>query len=541
MFNRKFVRFFNGPFKSPRSQSGQAVIEIALFGAILIFLIGVILRTHLSHSFSTNHQVRAMKLALQQSYLGSVGKIPNSSRNSASILFIEDRLSPDLNKFAAIERNPFVANGSGTMTDRLNYPIDFGEVGHNLPIMDIFVNGQHFPLTVGAYVFRVIYPQNDTDAKGDACPPDFMGPDHGPEFIRCLRQEHEWKEGSPTFYQQIVNGTQDYNPLASKDSWDLLRNNWDKNRLTKPITGNVFSDDVDEGIIRNYIAWQWKPIKGVGSSLDFGSDDNPNYPSMDFLGNLREQTAYYVSQKPVDKLLAILSSPSLAFYEINPGGGGSYAAGNSGYVLSLTDELTNAPTGFNFTNPKSCDTGNGMGVLCLTRAPSAGNITGVVVLDNQAGDIDLAYDDKTSPGPKPGLMQQMAIYSWVVPPDGKKQGTFMQIKEGKLYNPETHQVVRSISSKDHVDLISRMFQLSNNTQRFCKTSIMYGSTPVPYLADQSPDANHPVPNPVEACGECNSKNINKTCFDPASRILFIRTLIGDATTRKWFTDVTKGL
>ena len=207
--------------------TGQAVIEIAIFGAIVIFLIGTILRTHLSNSFSLNHQVRATKLALQQSYLSSTGPSPNSSRNSASVLFIEDRLTPDLNKFNTIDRGAFVASGSGTMSNRLQYPIDYGEVQDNLPIMDIFVNGQHFPLTTASYVFRIIYPSNPGDSTGAACPADRIGAtQHGPEFAKCLRQEHEWQNGSPIFYSLAVNGTRQYNPTDASTVYDLMRNNW---------------------------------------------------------------------------------------------------------------------------------------------------------------------------------------------------------------------------------------------------------------------------------------------------------------------------
>ena len=49
-------------------------------------------------------------------------------------------------------------------------------------------------------------------------------------------------------------------------------------------------------------------------------------------------------------------------------------------------------------------------------------------------------------------------------------------------------------------------------------------------------------NPVQVCADnCWGENTNKTCFSPSSRILYVRTLVGEKTTRKWFTDVTKGL
>src|SRR5437764_1303673 len=113
-------------------------------------------------------------------------------------------------------------------------------------------------------------------------------------------------------------------------------------------------------------------------------------------------------------------------------------------------------------------------------------------------------------------MQEMEIYSQVKP------GTFLQIREGQLYNAKQKHVVRSISSKDHVDLVSRSFQLSNNTGRFCRITCpppesSWGdacySNPPPPLYDQDGE-----PNPVEVCSDdCFSSNaITKTCYSPKS-------------------------
>ena len=535
--------------------SGQAVIEIAIFGAVLIFLIGTIIRTHLSYSFNLNHQVRAMKVALQQSYEGSIGAFPNSSHNSASVLFIEDRLSPDLNKFNTIDRAAFVASGSGTMSNRLQYPIDYGEVQDNLPIMDIFINGQHFPLTVANYVFRIIYPSNPGDSSGAQCPQDFIGGiiDHGPEFYRCLRQEHEWENGSPIFYSMAVNGTIQYKPADTATSFDLLRNNWDTSSVFTPSGQALSADDVpncpSSDDICKYFSWQWQKIPATAdifrgphtvNGINFGltlSDGSRNYPGLDTAGSLREQAIYKVSQKPYSELNAILTSRTYAGYVINPPDGSFYADNGKWHPLALSGALDVYIANLSPQPPDNAEQLLGLVTDPCIAGPGcpSSNITGVVILDSQAGDIDTSYDPKISKGPVPGLMPEMSIYSWVSAPVSGKIGTYMLIKEGKLYNPETHQVVRSISSKDHVDLVSRAIRLSNNTQHFCR---LIGGVyqRVPFL-----DTHSLEPNPVEACSDCNGANIARTCFDPGSRILFIRTIIGDTSVRKWFTDVTKGL
>ena len=80
--------------------------------------------------------------------------------------------------------------------------------------------------------------------------------------------------------------------------------------------------------------------------------------------------------------------------------------------------------------------------------------------DFQGGDIDSMWDSNSC-GLKPGLQNDSEIYTFT------ENGTYLQIKEGKLYNPETDQFVRSANKRDSIDLIQRQIQLSNNTGRFC--------------------------------------------------------------------------
>ena len=279
-------------------------------------------------------------------------------------------------------------------------------------------------------------------------------------------------------------------------------------------------------------------INGVNFGLSDG--DTRNYPLMDTNGSLREQSVYVITQRAYAELNAKLIDHRLDPFKINPSTFGDPDF-DKWHPLALTNALDNYIKGLPINDP-----GGIVDYLGLTHDPCTpapipvpscpgNNITGVVILDNQLGDIDPSYDANFSPGPQSGIMSQMSIYSWVSAPGANRVGTYMQVKEGKLYNPETHQVVRSISSKDHVDLISRSIQLSNNTQRFCRLS--GGSfVRVPFL-----DTASVVPNPVQACTGCFGANITKTCFDPVSRILFIRTIVGDTSVRKWFTDVTRGL
>ncbi len=140
------------------TQAGQAATELAVFGAILIFIIGTVVRSAMGSSYSQNQNFKAMRMAMLASWQGSEtgqgeGASPNTSRNSASILFVEDRLSPDYNKYGDLDRNPFTAQGSGTFSYQLMYPLNqASDVLASLPIMDMYINGIHFPFTTANYV-----------------------------------------------------------------------------------------------------------------------------------------------------------------------------------------------------------------------------------------------------------------------------------------------------------------------------------------------------------------------------------------------------
>ncbi len=543
------------------NNKAQAIIEIGIFGAIVIFLLGAIIRTHLSNTQAQSHQIKAMKLALLQSFKGYNNPAkPNSSHNSATVLFIEDRFAADLNKFGTIERTPFIASGSGTMSNRLMFPIDSGEVRDNLPIMDVFINGQHFPLTTAAFVFRPVYQQSGP------CPDDAVAINgsrvYGQEHYNCQRQQREWAISSgtaPLFFSIAVNGTAQFcshgclNDFLTEDqSFNLKRD------------GDFSSNPPYE--LHPSMAWQWYAVPGDSGHIEskapsntpepfdgrinFGASQNgqpePNYPSLDMAGTLHEQTIYQITYLASSTLndAQHLNNPSLIPYKIN------------GLFLSLTQQLNNSGTininALCLYHPGIEGPPQIPGATPPALCPSSGTITGAAVLDSQLGDIDLSFDPKTSQGGinHIGLLPQMAIFTWVSP-DGtvgvnqgpSHGGTYLEIKEGQLYNPETHRVVRSVSRTDHVDLISHMIQLSNNTGRFCQISLGTGISWMGYPVSYSDyaQANNGEANPVQACGDCWTTNFALTCFEPASRILYVRSSIGDTHVRKWFTDVTKGL
>src|SRR5689334_15825537 len=80
--------------------AGQAAVELAIFGAILIFILGAIVRSAVSSGYAQNQNFTAMRMAMLASWQGTeanpgAGAVQNVARNNASVIFVEDRLSPD--------------------------------------------------------------------------------------------------------------------------------------------------------------------------------------------------------------------------------------------------------------------------------------------------------------------------------------------------------------------------------------------------------------------------------------------------------------
>ena len=147
------------------------------------------------------------------------------------------------------------------------------------------------------------------------------------------------------------------------------------------------------------------------------------------------------------------------------------------------------------------------------------------MLDYNEGDVDSSFDDTDRRKPRAlkdrGLLRGVSIYTQT------KNGTYLEINEGKAYVPSysgTDQYVRSTSKKDSVDVISRIFQLDNNTSRFCS-----GNIPIVTVGG--------FPNPVEYCSvNCfTAATVSATCYDVAKNIIFIRSRIEDKSGRRWVT------
>ena len=146
------------PSRNIRARRAQAVVEFAAFGAIVIYLIGLIMAQGMNSATAQDTQLQAMRLSLliSNDYSKKGGAPGSSSRNSASFMILEDRFSPGVGKYGPSDRQPLMVMGNGTLSKNLFKPSDWSDMTdltqNDIPTMDVRINGQHFELRSGMAV-----------------------------------------------------------------------------------------------------------------------------------------------------------------------------------------------------------------------------------------------------------------------------------------------------------------------------------------------------------------------------------------------------
>lgn len=402
-------------------------MELAVFGAILIFILGIMIRYSLNFNYAQRQSLIAMRMAMSESFKSA--EAGRATRNVSTVMFVEDRTTADLNKFGSASRAPFVAAATAIFSKNLLMPVDFGDE-QDLPVMDIYINGKHFVFSVAGF--------KEYDLTSPSPPANNVA--RGVPNIN-FRWNVEWDRSC---------GGRGCRKLFTVNPNMPTNNHWDPNCLPcfdlyrDGFTGGP--DDVTQQSDRDIFAWQWRMINGVVSKDDTGVNlDKGINTSVDLDGDLKEE-------------------------------------------------------------------------LILDYQKSGAIITMVRVLDFQEGDIDSTYNDFTGPPEKrPGLKDDIQIYTYA------RDGTYLLVEEGKQ---GADQVVKSTQKRNVRDIVQRAVQLSNNTGRVC---------------------NNPTWNPdVDVCVnsniECfNSANIYQTCYATDSKVLYVRSRIGDLRGRKWITNLgTRG-
>ena len=546
-------------------KKGQTALELAVFGAILIFVVGAIVRQALNAGNMQNQQLRAMRQAMSTSYRYSTGmsgvggEDGAASRRSANILFLEDRLTADSAKYGGIDRTPYVAGASASYSRNLFLPAEAGE-DYNLPIYDMFINGKHFPFATAAFKTvelarncRGVLPANCglyPQCKGSCgagsiqlYPPPEIYPGGPPvewedncvkvdttTMIRCsancnpafcapspatdcdLGSLKEWPQiqtenvGCARLYDVVYNHPGypewcDGGGRACPGVGDPGYN------LTADERFDLDRDGITDvpgtsGTDRENFSWQWFLVMGFDA-------DHKILPQFSFSG----------PPPPPPPQFTLLR--------------GAGITDSQHMTVDVDGDLKRE------------------GIAAETKKVdyNTGVIKQFVVVDSQDGDLDFTRGD-SDPGPTPGLTKDARMFTRVR--DGTyPAGTYLEIREGKLYaaSGDAGQYIRTTQKKDQIDLIERTIQLSNDTNRFCDTG---GNVVTEHLNN---DLAKPVVwtgtelNPVEACSnDCfTGANVKRTCMDQdpdkitsgnQPPVIYVRSRVVDQRGRKWVTNTS---
>lgn len=500
--NQKMIMRFCG-------HRGQAAVELAIFGAIIIFVIGMILSQALSGSYFINSNLKAMRMALTESYRTS--ESGNPSRNTASVLLIEDRLAGTLGgKYGPIDRGPIISQGSASMSKVLFYPSDFGEA-NTIPVQDIIINGQRFPFVIGAYKTVTLPTTNDGSLPScsaphpdgrcwdTACPVSVFSPplEDCSNFTDEPGTDPAVDCADPTCFGswECPGGAlgEDCTTAADDDA-DGFINCADRDCLDQPVC------NADAGCVRlytvagNYPGSTFDP--DIASRFDLDFDGVVDVPPLD-------RATFMWQWEPVNALYGTIDPESQKNVFVNADGGLPNG--------DIKEEGVKAIDGCN------ANFGGFAGFEGRDFSCNGFRISALHVLDNQDGDIDGTRDDRDPP-PDPGLLDDAQMFSYT------RDGTFLRIEEGQLFDPVDGRFVRNTTPKDHYDIAQRIFRLSNDTNRFCDA------------AGSPPSTVDGLPNPVEACNDCFSlTNLERTCMDEAGRLIYIRSRIQNYGGRRWIT------
>lgn len=486
------------------SRKAQAVIELAVFGSIVIYLIGLIISQTTATSYQNDYQLQAMRMALLSSYQDA--QAGSSKRNSANFVILEDRLSTGFGRYGTSDRQPFFISGIGTMSKHLFKPVDWSDVSNQseIGVSDMRINGQHFELRGGrALTYRIRYFHSATsshvtisqihscasapgynycNAASGACEtliedssrpaPAAPAIDQNADAKRLNYEWYQWPEGGypPAYVTVVKNDDANFRlpascivpspPGSTQDGLYLRR--FDLNR------DGIFPDMCCPNPMA-YILWQWnwKSLTTAASEID---SENGVYPSYDVTGDLMEDVLYAVRTWPV----------------VDCGGGTTVI----GYDASVLD---------------------------LTRGDM-----------NSAADLNL-YSEDDAPGLKSDL-RIITAYS-----GGSGVGTYMEINEQN--NGAGRGRSTSLLKKKQQDYVERKFVLNDRMLgggSFCSS------------------AYQPLQRGVQACcdtpGCCGvGARTVVTCVEypdctayPGNCVkkLFIRSNIPEERGRLWATDVT---
>ncbi len=573
------------------SKNAQSIIELAVFGAVLFFLIGGMALNAVSGSLQQNSRLQAMRIAMLKSYQSS--QAGTHSRVSASYLYYEDRLNGDFGRYGSQDRQPVTASGAGMLSKNVFMPVDWNEP-QDLPMMDVKVNGQEFEFTTSAFVhYKILLregaavPARLEDAnpddvvimmykpEGGACPapilnssstdpninwkigwrqscpgdPCVINLNSAENKVQRQRLVYEWTNhpegGYPPFYQAIVSNDTDYSLTAdTQRRFDYTRNGF-------------YDDDLPN---YDYAMWQWRwdSIDTVVGKID---KDNGNFPTYDTNGDLSEETVYDLEKLESPYIFSIseFAAPltPAALIDAIEASGITVPAGAT--EIDRLNSLLVDPNVYQAMSVQPATTtafidrlkaGEVLSVLELQQLnrllieanfpaqtpPRKTTVCGaykgyiVSVMDTAVADYDTTKgaEDFVDPNRRPGMRADMRIYTRTN--DGGY--TYFDVREGKEYSSDGTPLNISTVKKSQYDVVERILQLNVN---MIDPDALLARNKSIETSCSGGAATTPTGYSYIGIGGGCCMGSAQTCFDKDAKTLFIRSRISDKRGRKWVT------
>ncbi len=573
----------NKLLKKIYTSKAQAVVELAIFGAILIFVIGSIVRQAMGFAYQQNQILKAMRVAMSASYKSS--QAGNASRNSANVIYVEDRLTAHSAKYGAIDRTPYILGGRASHTKQLFLPVESGEYA-NLQRSDIYINGVHIPLLSQNFKRVCLTHTKGECASLAACAPAGRG----------CKWAGPYDGFTKVWEPNCVGGCVATNALpkgcdcSTASSCQHLVNPCDKDAY-----GNLIDPTCVDGVVCaectahvigcvefrttaiNVPACRLSPAKcpvlpaWCDDTIPCSPNNLPAEKRFDLdrdgiadstggtivvgsgISDVNRSGNYPTWKEFSWQWYKVMNYDEVYAQGQDIGAGATFDSYGRQLTYSSMASLMTGE-GFIWQDPAHPSDENAVqaknifidvdGDLKRERIVGVSHENGspipttIMVIDNQDGDMDYTYNTrdylnyKNNPlnplyKPKSEITQDVKMYTFV------NEGTYLLIEEGKLFG-NGRQYVRQTQKKDQIDLIERRIQLANDTGRFCS-----GGVPRSRVDGMA--------NPVEACNNCfSSANIAKTCMDtgdlsanpPRHPSIFVRSRIENKRGRRWVTDTS---
>ncbi len=242
----------------------QTATELAVFGAILIFVIGLIVRYALDFKYNQDKPLKAMRAALGESFLSA--EKGSSARSFANTLVIDDRKEVlGDTRYGTSDRSPVESAGAGVFSKHLFRILLHGETDQ-LPLVDFYINGKHLTFTTADF--------GDKDLAGDITsqPKDCFDPPDRPG-VKCAVYYTRIANEDPRFCSYSRPGC---TPAEMDKRFDLNQDG----------TTDVLGPPSQPVTLRNNFAWQWYPVKMIAPNVNFETGD---FVSLDVDGDFKEE------------------------------------------------------------------------------------------------------------------------------------------------------------------------------------------------------------------------------------------------------------